>query len=111
MAWRGESKRHSAVQKKASRFSSKIKPNGATCKYCGENMREVSTCSDAMVMIDGKIFVREVYQADYARHCPDCGVQDLGIHHFGCDNEMCPKCGDQFAFCACNKNFKFKGQM
>jgi hypothetical protein len=36
-------------------------------------------------------------------NCGDCGAPLGTIHHFGCDCEHCPSCGDQFAFCDCKK--------
>lgn len=35
------------------------------------------------------------------RRCHDCNILDGGIHHFGCDMEVCPVCGGQFISCGC----------
>ena len=38
--------------------------------------------------------------------CSDCGVAKGEIHQVGCDCELCPCCGDQFAFCECHREHK-----
>ena len=78
---------------------------GAKCEYCSGYMLVVDSCDKTRAIIDGKIYKRN--GNDYGScgidndRCSDCGSKS--IHHFGCDNEYCPVCGDQFAFCDCNK--------
>lgn len=74
----------------------------AKCAYCSEDMSKVNSCIGAEVKIGGKIYFRETYED--SDRCHDCNVGEGGIHHFGCDNEHCPKCKDQFAFCECEKD-------
>ncbi len=33
--------------------------------------------------------------------CHDCGIQDGGSHHPGCDAERCPRCKGQLISCGC----------
>ena len=33
--------------------------------------------------------------------CPDCGVAEGQIHHYGCNVERCPFCGRQLIACEC----------
>ena len=69
------------------------------CEYCKKEMLESKSCDFNTLVIDGK---------DYKRNkcidikCHDCGVSLNGIHHFGCDNEYCPKCNRQLICCKCN---------
>jgi hypothetical protein len=36
-----------------------------------------------------------------ATACHDCGVPLRGLHHPGCDMEMCPRCRGQLISCGC----------
>lgn len=33
--------------------------------------------------------------------CRDCGIEEGGIHKYGCDMESCPFCGEQLIGCLC----------
>lgn len=33
--------------------------------------------------------------------CHDCGISEGQIHHYGCDMEECPFCGEQLISCQC----------
>lgn len=33
--------------------------------------------------------------------CHDCGIANGGIHHPGCDAEVCPRCDGQLITCGC----------
>lgn len=62
-------------------------------------------------------FIQEEYaETEYARivfgredihggtkfaKCPDCATPLDGIHHFLCDWEQCPRCGEQLLGCDC----------
>ena len=35
------------------------------------------------------------------RNCHDCGCNEGKLHHFGCDMERCPFCGNQLITCQC----------
>jgi hypothetical protein len=39
------------------------------------------------------------YDGSAGKRCPDCFVKEGGIHHPGCDQEKCPKCGNQMIGC------------
>ena len=41
----------------------------------------------------------EDYRTD--QRCHDCLVHSGGIHHAGCDMELCPRCAGQAIGCGC----------
>jgi hypothetical protein len=66
-------------------------------------MEEVDSCNFPYVKIGKKVYERIIHYYDHGKRCHDCNIINGKIHHFGCDMERCPKCGDQFAFCDCEK--------
>jgi len=90
----------------------------AICDYCKQEMSDDNTesCLLSKVMIDDKIYNRVDVSEDDIKYgsvglrCHDCNilVGKGNYHHFGCDMERCPKCGEQFAFCSCNKKYFIK---
>ena len=83
----------------------------ATCGYCDREMGGTE-CLYTHVVIDGKEYPRirlgddrevEVGFSDPKYYedgvgC-ECATPIGGIHHVGCDQEMCPCCGGQFLGC------------
>lgn len=57
-----------------------------------------TTCTGNVIEIDGKPHP----PVPAAEDCGDCGVSKGGIHHPGCDIELCPCCGDQRIHCNCS---------
>ena len=42
-----------------------------------------------------------------AVRCHDCNVKPGGVHHGGCDEEVCARCGGQLIMCPCRgKRFR-----
>ena len=80
------------------------------CNICKKDMSaaDVVTC-DGRVSVeyrDGTTLAsipynpRQLHFPNWFR-CPDCNVAPGGIHHEGCDQEICPKCGGQLVSCTC----------
>ena len=73
----------------------------AVCEYCHQEMTTAKGCSfDAVEYGNGKIVFRQKYLG--GGRCPDCGVLSNNYHHPGCDQERCPTCHGQAAFCDCD---------
>lgn len=75
----------------------------ATCPYCNKEMAPGGTCNVLKLKFaDGKEYRRIPYVAACNEEpCGDCNVGDGCLHHLGCDNEKCPKCGGQLISCGC----------
>lgn len=67
------------------------------CEWCKQDMQVATTCTGNIIEIDGTAY--DPIPAD--EDCGDCGVSKGGVHHPGCDIELCPRCGEQRIHCNC----------
>jgi hypothetical protein len=79
---------------------------GAICRHCKQDMLVADGCSFNKLQIKSGRKKTLVDRCTEMRchedeQCHDCGAKVGHVHHFGCDNETCPLCGDQLAFCKC----------
>jgi hypothetical protein len=82
-------------------------PEGAVCEDCNQNMMLADSCTVPILEDDhGQEYNRIPYghEADgygfpLPDRCHDCGVAKGGLHHMGCDMEICPHCGRQLLTC------------
>lgn len=82
-----------------------IDEGGATCELCGGRMLKTKGCTVDTITINDKKYKRIPHPATKKTNCGDCNTSPGHYHHFGCDMEMCPECGEQLLFCDCNKRF------
>jgi len=79
----------------------------AKCQDCEKEMIGAKSCSLKLrcIKIDGEIYPRNTDGFDFNDTCHDCGIENRvgNLHHFGCDMEKCPKCGEQLISCNCKK--------
>jgi hypothetical protein len=75
----------------------------AICQDCEQEMLEASSCTVDALILDGRRFARDRARGPFGvvGRCPDCGVDDRGYHHLGCDLEDCPRCRRQLLSCGC----------
>lgn len=89
------------------------------CRDCKKEMLDVNTttCTKKYLKRGGvRRFERIPYYNEYRKEphqCHDCGIQLGGIHHLGCDMEICPRCKEmgeehsQLISCGCfEDNFR-----
>jgi hypothetical protein len=82
------------------------------CEDCGLEMLTAKSCLAPYIKIGTKLYQRVTNYHDINKRCHDCGIVNGNIHHFGCDIERCPKCGDQLIGCNCNKkDLKFSNKI
>ena len=62
-------------------------------------MKLKTGCCFTEVRLGGKWYKRG--RVDREAECHDCATKKGGVHHLGCDMEMCPKCGEQAIMCDC----------
>ncbi len=78
----------------------------ATCESCNRKMH--GTGCKGFLRINGKKVQRLAYgdNGEYCEGlCPDCGCNAGQKHHWGCDNEICPKCHGQTLGCDCGEDY------
>lgn len=70
-----------------------------------QSRADLARCRPDIPDTDTEEAARGRMAAYFARHgtCHDCGCPDGTLHHPGCDNERCPRCGGQAIGCSCNK--------
>ena len=85
----------------------------AVCEDCRQEMLQADTCTTRSEMtFRNEVFTPVVYGAEtiwpgsFSGRCGDCGVVAGGKHHFGCDLEQCPRCGEQLIGCDCAEEFE-----
>ena len=83
-------------------------PALVTCDYCGKTMTTDHTgCTyPYLIAVEPatkkvEVFKRKVDSFVPDKDCFDCGAGPGTLHHFGCDEERCPKCGGQLISCDC----------
>lgn len=76
------------------------------CGYCERDMRKTDSCIEYDVeFADGVALKPLPFKPDEMFDtCPDCSVEEGGLHHPLCDCEVCPRCGGQFTSCDCGIN-------
>lgn len=77
----------------------------AKCEFCNQDMLTAAGCVYDLAVIAKKKYKRirvgEPLDWRQSGRCGDCNAAPGELHHYGCDMEVCPVCGEQFAFCDC----------
>lgn len=80
----------------------------AKCECCKREMLTADGCAVEKIHIGGKIYPRikcgapnDLMQVPNGRRCFDCGAKTGFFHHWNCDAERCPACGEQLLSCDC----------
>ncbi len=72
------------------------------CQDCGQDER-ADTCSATFIKIGASRYGRVPYHSDDQTVRCLCGVRSGGYHHYGCEAERCPICGDILLGCDCGE--------
>lgn len=85
-----------------------IAAGGAKCKICGERMLRSKGCKCSKIIHNGRKIKRIKFgmgEYDSGERCHDCNTSKRQYHHYGCDMEICPVCGEQLIGCECDIEF------
>ncbi len=69
------------------------------CLYCGDEASDSCHANSEVEYADGVTLAARPHEED--GRCPGCGVAAGGLHHVGCEEEPCPRCGRLLLFCGC----------
>ena len=83
----------------------------AKCLACKREMYTSEGCAIEKLHIDGEVYQRIKYgeepywtgQLEPEQRCHDCGALLKNYHHWECDMECCPACGEQLIGCDCEE--------
>jgi len=77
----------------------------AKCSFCERDMTETDSCLGERTIkyADGLELPVVPFMDDDFEVCPDCKVLRGMPHHPGCDQEVCPRCGEQYLRCNCRE--------
>lgn len=73
----------------------------ATCRHCNSEMHPGGSCASGPGRLTWEPRL-ETLQEQWDKEpwsCPDCNAAPNAYHHIGCDNDICPECGDQTLCC------------
>ena len=81
----------------------------AKCQCCSREMPTADGCGVGEIHIGGKIYPRikcgtteDLFgEMEEGARCHDCGALAGFFHHWNCDAERCPACGEQLLSCDC----------
>lgn len=79
--------------------------DSSVCTWCNEDMTVATTCTVDAFHREGRRFAMIRLGSERGQffddQCDDCGVVRGGLHHPGCDLQVCPACGHQMLSCGC----------
>lgn len=73
----------------------------AICDYCEQEMTAKVGCKPKTYDDFADGIERERVPFTISDFCHDCSTPRGKLHHPGCDDEKCPKCGGQAIGCDC----------
>jgi hypothetical protein len=77
----------------------------AICTYCDRDMRSATSCNVAVLHHMGQPYLLRTHEpepgSDLDERCFDCGAEVGGLHHLGCEQQVCPRCDDHRVWCGC----------
>ena len=54
------------------------------------------------IELNGKVYARVPFKPENPDYlCIDCNAANGEVHELGCDDEICPCCGEQLIRCGC----------